>query len=678
MAGVREEIYRGSGQVSGAAALPEASPAAFGAGIGAEIEHAGGVLHEGELRALRAEKQRREDAANSQAGVDYATLTQDIESDRASLREQAEPDAAGHLEAVRNSAEARTQAFLGSIADPRVRERWAPQAAELRARVLVDEDGWSRGRRVEAIGNNVKEAGRLWDNQLQTSPEPQAFAESLKAVDTTIGGLNIPKDVAEKLAREEKASRASNFLEGLIEKDPAAAKVAIASGSLDQWLDPKDKRRLLDASDSEIRVAAADMRRQQAQAEAQVREDIGEFKQRVDRGELPSDEETKKLAARAQALGLPNLVDDVQYTTGKLKLSRETDKWTLADWAHHVEPLAAKVAGGHASSEEQMTLRVLQELRPAKEARFRSNPDQAASAAGIDVPQVDLANPQPGAIAGRKGWARAFARTAGLLEPPYLTPDQVKVYRDRASQGPVGQLEVASEIRRSWGDAAPSIVRSIGGEAKADMMVMLGLPDATAQHYTRGVEALQKKLVKFNDDAARSVWRDYAAAVPPDLRGAVFDAARNIAAGWMAEKGFTDPPENFGDVFRQAIHRAGGMLGSAGEGSATGGFINYNGRLAWLPSDMSRSDFQKRLARAGPGAWQGAAVDAQGNPTGAVPHHLGPNGKPAPYSPQELRRFGSGTVQTVAPGVYRLLDPLGHTVVDEHGRPWTFDVRRLR
>jgi hypothetical protein len=108
------------------------------------------------------------------------------------------------------------------------------------------------------------------------------------------------------------------------------------------------------------------------------------------------------------------------------------------------------------------------------------------------------------------------------------------------------------------------------------------------------------------------VWADYANAVPPDVRPALFDAARNIAAGWMNEQGKTEPTADFAEVMRQAVHRAGGMLGSAGEGSATGGFVRWNGRYAWLPPEMSRTDFQSRISRASPREWVNAAVDAGG------------------------------------------------------------------
>jgi hypothetical protein len=675
---VQEQIYRGGGDVSPAAALPTASPAAFGAGIGEALEGAGDEIESSSLRAMRADKERQQQSDNAQAALGAAQLKVGLTEFTQAARDDAPIDGAGHVDRVSAGADKQINDFLGTIKDPRVRQHWAAQTADMKAGLVVDEEGWARGRRVSSIGTNANEANRLWSNSLQSNPTPDAFQDALKAGDTFWSGAQVDAATREKGKREWNSDVAKNYSTGLIEKDPASALVLLQSGALDLWLDSDNKKALIDNAESGVRIALADARRAHSQAEAQVREDIGEYKERVDRGELPSDDDTKTLVGRAQALGLTNLVDDVNYSSGKLKMSRETDKWTSAEWEHNVNALAEKVARGKSSPEEQMQLRILQELRGPKEARFKNDPDGYAAASGMSPPQVDIAAPDAGAVQARKSWARGFAHSGGLVEPPYLNKDQLQVYRDRAAQGPVGQLEVASDLRNTWGmDAAPSIVRQIGGDAKADMQIMLGLNDRMAQVYRRGAEALAKKSTKLNDTVARQVWSTFANGVPPDMRPALFDAASNIAAGWMSEQGRTEPTADFADVFGKAVHRAAGMLGSWGEGSATGGFARWNGRYAWLPQDMTRTDFQARISRAQPGDWNKAAVDGAGNATASAPYHLGPDGKRVAYSADEIRRFGHGTLQTVAPGIYQLVDPAGGLVVDEHGRPWQFDVRRL-
>lgn len=678
MAGVPERIYQPNEQLGSATPTPYVSGEAFGTGLGAAVEQGGNVLHQDRVRALRVEKERQQESDNAAAGVAAAQLSVDLTSDAQAARDDAPLDGAGHVDKVATAADARVTQFLGSIKDERVRQHWTARAAELRGNLVEQEDGWQRGRRIEAIGTNVREAGRLWDNQLQGNPDPQAFDQALKDVDTMLEGVNAPADIKDKLSREQKANRAQNYGRGLVEKNPGAGLAVLKSGMLDHWLSADDKKVLVGEAETGVRVAAADLRRQQSQAEQQLNQDITEFSQRVTRdGELPSDQEAAELIARAQTLA-PNRVDDIRHDVGTLKLSRETDKWTPADWSGHVDPLAAKVAGGKASAQEQQQLKILQELRPAKEARFLSNPRQAAAASGIPVPDFDPDNPTPQSVAAQASFAEAWQKTAHLPEAPYEPKPKLDAYRQQASQGPVSQLEIASELRQTWGAArGSSIVRQIGGEAKADMLVMVGLEPRMADLYRKGIEQLKLPGFKFDDGRAQEIFQQFRYALPTELQGPVFNAAKAITAGYAAEGSLAQAGGgNFDHAFSVAVHRAVGMLGDP-TGRSTGGFVRWNGRNAVLPQDMARTDLQTRISRAAPQDWVNAAVDPRGNPVHAVPHHLGPDGKLKPYTKGEAVRFGQAPLETVAPGIYRLIGADGRPVVDQHGQPWQFDVRRL-
>ncbi len=679
----REEIYRGGGQVSRATPIPMASDDAFAAtAIGRGMAQLGGELHQAKVRSIAIERQREEEAETARAGAELATMAGEMQVRVNELREGAQPGGEGHVEAVRSALRERGEALLGSIKSERVRERFAPRIAEITAGTVADEDGWARGRRLEDFKNNVGRAGDTWANTLQTNPDPKLLEHALEERKTTITGFGYGEAITRPLLEEEQSKLAEAYLNGLAEKDPVAAAAVVTSGVLNDYLTPRQLKTLKDGIDTEVRIAAADARRQQAQDEAQLRTDISEMLQRInDRGELPDDKDVDALISRATALGLTERIDDLRYARGKLKLSRETDKWTPREWAEQVDPLAAKVAKGTATAEEQMTLKILQELRGPKETRFRDRPREAAAAAGMSVAQVDIANYNGADVAATARWAESFAATSRLAEPPYLNRDQLRAYRDRAAQGPVAQLEVAAELKQWWGPKrAASIIRQMGGEDSAEMQLMLGLHSRMGQAYRRGIEALGKKLVTLDDGAARQVWQRYAPAVPEDLRPAMFSIARGIAAGWAAEQGRAElPEEQAAEIFGQALHRAAGMLGSTHGGNATGGFANWNGRFVWLPQDMSRRDFATRIARADPQAWVRAASDARGNPTGAVPHYRGSDGKPKPYTRGAAAQFKGFTFgATGIPGVYRLLGRDGRPAVDARGGPWQFDIRRLK
>lgn len=682
MVGVKQIIDRGSGQVSSAAALPEASANAFGAGIGDAIERAGSEVQASSIRAMELDRERQRQADLSQQSAAYAQWAGEYRINVEDLKDKAEPDGAGHVDNVRNLGRTSGDQFLGGIQDPKVRAHFAPLVEGVVADQSVDADVYARGLRLKSIGEGQRDATDGWSSQLLLHPEPTGLKAAIEERTSTINALEAPPEIKQKLLKEALDTVEFNYGQGLTRADPTGAKAVFDSGYLSH-LTPEHRLQLLNANDTDIRVQTADQNRQVSQAAEQVRVDAAHLTHEITYGELPTDDEVKGVITRATALqahvpGMQSVVEELQHSYGTIKTRRLTDKWTSADWAHAVNPLAAKVAQGKATDDEQQQLRVLEELRPAAEARFKSDPDGFSSASGIVAPQVDLNAPDPGTVQARKSWAKSFARTGGLVEAPYLSKDQLQQVRDRVAQSPAAAFEVAQELKGTWGmDAAPSIVRQIGGPAKGDMQLMLGLDPAIAQRYQRGREALDKKAVDVNEDVARQVYGTYVRGVPADLQGPMFDAARKIAAGWMLEKGFTKVPANFDDVMRASLQYAAGRTGDVRDGNAPGGMANVNGRYAWLPSDMSTNDLLTRFARAQPQDWVNAATDAHGNSVKSAPHYIGPDGRPKPYTKGDALNFAKGTLQTLDQGLYHLIDRLGHTVVDERGQPWTFDVRRL-
>jgi hypothetical protein len=285
----------------------------------------------------------------------------------------------------------------------------------------------------------------------------------------------------------------------------------------------------------------------------------------------------------------------------------------------------------------------------------------------------------PGTVEARKSWARAFARTGGLIEAPYLSKDQLATYRDRAAQGPDRPARGGAGSQGHLGRCAPSIIRQIGGDAKGQMLIMLGLDGRMAQVYGRGRQALDKRAVKLDDKTIGEVWRDYSGSAPPDVAPALLDTARNIAAGWMLEKGFTDhTPANFADVFRSGgpARRRDARRRQGGKRNRRLCQLERQARLAARPIWAGRISRRGCRARRPTTGSTPRSTSAAIRST-AVPHHLGADGKLKPYTKGEALRFGNGTLQTVAPGIFQLIDPMGGTVVDQNGRPYQFDIRRL-
>jgi hypothetical protein len=212
----------------------------------------------------------------------------------------------------------------------------------------------------------------------------------------------------------------------------------------------------------------------------------------------------------------------------------------------------------------------------------------------------------------RVSWARSYAQASGLQNVPYLSNDELKAVRDRVGQGPVGQLEVAADLRKSFGVAVGTEVAKQVDRNDKGLQLMIGLVPQAAELYRKGIDALQRNPKLFaggegDADRAREIFNEYAVGIPPELRTPVLNVARGItAAAGDTEHRSSLEGDEFEATFRNAIHRAAGQIGVGDD--RTGGFVNWMGRRAWLPPTMGQREFQQRLSRAGPNEWKQPAA----------------------------------------------------------------------
>jgi hypothetical protein len=245
--------------------------------------------------------------------------------------------------------------------------------------------------------------------------------------------------------------------------------------------------------------------------------------------------------------------------------------------------------------------------------------------------------------------------------------------RDRVGQGAAGEIDVAAELRRSFGVATGTAIAKQLDPNNRNMQLFVGLDPQAAVKVRRGIEALKTnpKLFAGGDgdkDRAQEIWNEFTPGIPPELQGPIYEAAKNITAqaGSAAHRASLEGDE-FEATFRGAIQTAAGGVGFGND--RTGGFVNWNGRRAWLPPTMAIPEFQRRLSRAGPQQWKQAG--------GGAPYYMGSNGKLAPLSDDQLKLLGHYELESVSPGVYMPVGSDKRHLVDEHGRPWSFDVRKL-
>jgi hypothetical protein len=673
--------------------LAPASAEDFGASIGRALEQGGATID----HAIHTIRERDRDQQATDAAVTLANVSTAIDKAAIDARDHAAPGGEGHSDGVAAAFDQQRDAALARIKDPKIRSAFTARYAELRDHVVTREYGWEAGKRVDKLATDFDNTGTTFANGQASNPDAVGLEVSLNTIQTAGDALTgVDADTKKKLIKQQqnKVAIAYGNAEAianpdLILGDPAKGyKGILAEPQYTRFLEPDDIERLRSAAGVEQRRREAEARQQRNLEEAQVREGVSLIGKRIAAGDLSvSDQEFDTAEAGAKKYDLKGPEFDLANWRDQRDVNKETRTWNPATWHANIDALEAK--GDKRTVAENLRLNHLQEAAPGAIGRFNADPYAAAAVAGNAAPQVDWSNPDPRAIDQRVAWARSFAKSSGLVNVPYLSVDELKVFRDRAAQGPAGQLEVAATMRQAFGAAnASGVVRQIDPNSK-DLQLMVGLHPRVAELYRKGVAALEAKTVKLGGEgdegaadqqAMRDIFAEYAGAIPTDMQPAVLNAARNITAGMAAEyRDFNPSGSDLSTAFRGAMQRAGGMTGAFSDGhNSPGGFVNWQGRQTWIPSTMTRDDFQRRLSRAKGEDWMRAG--------GGAPYVLGGDGKLTKMSESQISHLGQYRLELGTdeqgrsyPGLYRLVSPIdGAHVFNEHHQPFQFDIRNLR
>jgi hypothetical protein len=660
----------------------------IGQPIADALEYAGEAMD----REIHRRKELHRDMEATAAGVQLAQASAALDKAAIDNRENAGPGGAGHTQSIEQMIDQQSAAALGAIKDPHVRQVFTQRWADLKSHIATREYGWEAGQRVNFLTTNVREATDTYARAQAANPDASALPSQLAGIHDTIAALGgIDDDTKHKLIVDQQRAVVLGFANAMVEKDPkfiagdekAGTPGLLQIADFNQYLQPDDIKALRSAAGVEIRRQEAEARQQFNLEKAQAVEQISMLKKQSGSGVVLTDDQIAQGTALAKQYGLTGDEWDLAVIKDQNDVNREYRSATPATLHHDINALQSKVAAGTATAAEQVRLKNLTAFAGPAIDRFNSDPYAASAAAGNPAPDVgDLAHPDPAKIQARVAWARSFAASSGLVNVPYLSNDEAKIFTDRIKQGPAGQLEASATLRNAFGGTiATSIVKQLAPGNK-DLELMVGLHPRVAELYRRGVAALEGKTVHLgstqdqatgmaDQQAMKDAFAAYAEAIPVDMQPALLRAAQNITAGVAAEWGRREPTgDELASTFRASMQRAGGMLGSAGQGSATGGFANWEGHYVWLPQNMSRADFQTRMSRAGKADWIKAG--------GGAPHYLGSDGKLTPLSDSQIAQLAHYRLQTINPGVFQLIGADGGHVVTKDGTPFQFDIRNLR
>lgn len=583
---------------------------------GAVGEAVAGVGRAGAQAAVALDEidQRRQ---ASQAGVDFATMSGEIQQQADEARANAAPGAGGHLETIRAFTEARTQQFLGSIRDRRVREQFETNVAQLRARTYAGEDQWEIGQRRDLAQTNYQEAGRLMENQLRTHPDASTLQNFIDTSRSSITGADgVSADLAEKLSRERNGRLAQAYLQGQKEQNPAAAREILRNGTLNQWLPSEAAESLTNSVDAEIRSREADARRVAATAAAAARASIDGFQRRLTSGDPTITED--EIAHFGQVAHDANLsADEFDLAKARVMFRADQEFRTAGpiEIANEIHRLDTRIAQGgtHASPDDVVRRDHLQTRLTQRTQQVQNDPLGAYAATGGVVAPLNPAD--PASIRARVAAAQAARARFGFGS--VLTQQETALMHEQvASGGPSGRLQAVQTLAAIGNYDQQAALNAASDVAPNDPAFRhaLRVPPYARELVIRGADArhlLPPQMTdangeRVNFDTATQSW--FVAHVAPSLitsqpefQRDVLESARNIYAelrrqsstGGAGADQFSEA--NFASAINLALGRTshGGGLAAWTQGprSADG---NPNGFL--LPTNMRQAEFEQRMA----------------------------------------------------------------------------------
>lgn len=591
------------------AGLPSASPDSFGAQVGQTVSQLGATVHETKLRAYELQRQQKADSEAIDAAKRMAALR--VAADKWKVDTRNNPDAplATHAEDAAKWWETQSATLTDGITEDRVRRQVEQQLATSGAAFAGDAYEWQT---VQTAGKRVTDHEATLDiaaNRLLHNPEAQQ-EEMLAGVAAAHAMQGVPLEVRDKLEHRTAGILSAAAVSGWINKGrPQVALSMLASGKLDDVIDPERAQALRNEAEQAIRRDAQAVKAQEAADKAALRQQNSTRQAELETGAgQPSD--WFNLAKQQEAAGDPD---------GAVR-SRAEGTARMAGLQHRGEPVAqldqriraldAKAASGGLTTQEASTRTGLNRER-SEQAALLAKPGGAlaayARAANMVLPPLDLSN--PASLRARAGLAAKAAAWAGrpAIEP--IGAEDQPMFQDLMQSGTNGRLQALNAIA-GFGDprAVVGAARQIAGTGPGDGAFRVAARVLTypagkslAEAIVRG-EELRRKAPPWPAEVMAKAKRDFAAwyggtfrggQLPADFGNDTYDGAMAYMAG--RSNGAAYNPTDFN-------HAIEAMLGKSGAGGGIyhmklPGWGEY-GAPVIAPPDMSPDQMMTRFARA--------------------------------------------------------------------------------
>lgn len=604
---IEERGYNRRVNINPATQLPGVSAESFGAGVGAAIERAGQVIQQERLEDARIDRGLRDNAEWSAFLLEDAKAREEL---TAQAREGRNSDEPGHAARVAEALEKRSESLLQTITSPRLKQQAQVRLAEWGGNLRVREADYEFLRGQEKTVENFVEQRGVVIGRVRRAATPLDYGNELKLQLDAIDTLDVSDEIKGKLRNETEQDLAVSYLRGLTDRDPAQARTLIDSGAFDGTIGPDAVEVLRNGTEVELRRLDAQRAREQSEALASLREKVQTFEQAERMGLIEDDAAFDQAIAGAQALGDESLVLKL---TGLKANTQFTRVWgpENATALQRENRLAELNRTANRTPQQNLELEFLRTNAPGWASAEREDPTgQAALRGGQGAPPpIDMQD--PGSIAARGQWAAA----RGV---PALTKAEAFELGQLYDSGRQGEEQVMGVLAGLPPAVAMRTARQIEPN-DLTLPVVVTLPPGLRNQARRGREALRANRRLLSDqikddpdleEAVTTLNSEYEASlrnVPPDQRKAIFEAAKQLAAGQLDKFGGQLTPELWSASLKFAL---GGRMTPEGW---RGGFDRWGDTAFLLPAGMTKEEFK----RAAVGFAQGTSnppVNPDGSP----------------------------------------------------------------
>lgn len=643
--------------------LPSASPAAFGATIGASIDDLGQAVARNRLTHLQIERQQRTDTEAADFNRQFADVRAAYDRMSVDMRSQAAPGGAGHAQAMEGWWRDQAASLTEGITDQRLRQSAQAQLDDFGARIGTAEYTWEQGARVKKLVTDEQQAGQIAANRVRRVDNLDALDQELtyrrRGIEAMVG---VPDDVKVGLIQESDQLIATSFLNGVVERSPQAIDALLKSGQFDDLVTPQQQEQLRHGAQAEIRRADAAARAQAAQERAVVKDELGAQEGQLNAG-AGTYQDRIALAQRYDSLDDKSKAEEWRGKAAEFATVQGTRDWTLPQMDQRIAALTAQQQGKGLNATEAHELAGLKDQRTASAARLNQDGGallQMAYATGKPTTPLNTSDPasfRRRALEAREASAR-YGRPA--VEP--ILETEIQAFKDLYANGVNGQLQ-AVDLLRQFGDVRviAGAARQVAGNDDGAFRMAAVLPHSVARDVLRGADTLKSNPQVWKEKQASSDFQKWFGVPLSFLGGStandVYQASRSFFAQRATDGGLTQyVPGRFAEAAITVLGR---------DRDGRGGIAHWgqpDGPVVILPRNQTADDFKRRLA------------------TARLPMYVAASGgrKPVwgdghPVSEAELK----GLLPTALPDGRYGFRRSGRLLTDDHGEVFAVDVQAL-